>query len=122
MYMGGRRFYPIMVAEKQGCLVQITIRGPGGHGSLPLHGGAMAKLGKLLQRLDQHRLPVHIPTVTRLMIEAMAANLPSPIGSLVRQLLDPTLTNRILDHLGPQGAFFDPILHNTLNATIVPRG
>ncbi len=117
-----RKFYPIMVAEKQGCLVKATVRGPGGHGSLPFHGGAMAKLGKLLQRLDQHRLPVHIPTVTRLMTEAMAANLPTPIGSLLRQLLDPTLTDSILDQLGPQGAFFDPILHNTVNATIVHGG
>jgi len=57
-----------------------------------------------------------------LMTEAMAANLPSPIGSLLRQLLDPTLTDSILDQLGPQGAFFDPILHNTVNATIVHGG
>ena len=121
-HIGGCKFYPIMVAEKQGCLVKATVRGSGGHGSLPFHGGAMAKLGTLLLQLDQHRLPVHIPTVTRLMIEAIAANLPSPTGSLLDQLLDPTRTDSILGKLGPQGAFFDPILHNTVNATIVHGG
>ena len=122
MYIGGRRFYPIMVAEKQACLVKATVRGPGGHGSRPLHGGAMAKLGRLLQQLDQHRLPVHIPTVTRLMIETIAAHVPDPAGSVLRQLLDPAFTDSVLDTLGPQGAFFDPILHNTVNPTIVHGG
>jgi len=122
MHIGGRKFYPIMVGEKQACLIKATVRGPGGHGSMPLHGGAMAKLGKLLLQLDMHRLPVHVPIVTRLMIEAIAANLPAPVGSVLRQLLDPTLTDSVLDTLGPQGAFFDPILHNTVNATIVHGG
>jgi ABC-type sulfate transport system permease component len=29
--MGGRRFYPIMVAEKQVCHLRATFRGTGGH-------------------------------------------------------------------------------------------
>ncbi len=121
-YVGGRKFYPIMVAEKRACQVQAVVRGPGGHGSLPLHGGAMAKLGRLLQLLDSHRLPVHITPVTQQMIETIAANLPSQISSVLLQLLDPALTDGILDNLGPHGAFFDPILHHTVNATIVRGG
>ena len=42
--MGGKRFYPIMVAEKQMCWMKATVRGPGGHGSLPIRGGAAARL------------------------------------------------------------------------------
>jgi acetylornithine deacetylase/succinyl-diaminopimelate desuccinylase-like protein len=122
MHIGGRKFYPIMVGEKQACLVRVTVRGSGGHGSLPLHGGAMAKLGRMLLQLDQRRLPVHVPVVTRMMIEAIAANLPAPVGSVLHQLLDPRQTDSVLDTLGPQGAFFDPILHNTVNATIVHGG
>src|SRR5204862_7302699 len=33
--IAGRRFYPIMVAEKQVCWTRATFRGPAGHGSLP---------------------------------------------------------------------------------------
>src|SRR6266566_6756033 len=121
-YIGGRKFYPIMVAEKRGCLVQATVRGPGGHGSLPLHGGAMVRLGKVLLQLDTQRLPVHITPVTRLMVETVAANLPDPINSVLQRLLDPVQTDVLLDSLGSYGAFFDPILHNTVNATIVHGG
>lgn len=58
--VGGRRFYPIQVAEKQACWMRATLRGPAGHGSMPVRGGAMAKLGRVLQRLDRYRLPVRI--------------------------------------------------------------
>jgi len=119
---GSHRFYPIMVAEKQGCHVRATVRGPGGHGSLPMRGGTMAQLGRLLQTLDRNRLPVHITPVTRAMIEAVAKALPTPNGPLLRQLLTPRLTDRILDALGERGKLFDPLLHNTVNATIVRGG
>jgi acetylornithine deacetylase/succinyl-diaminopimelate desuccinylase-like protein len=120
--LGTRRFYPIMVAEKQGCHVRATVRGPGGHGSLPMRGGTMARLARLLHTLDRNRLPVHITPVTRAMIEAVAKTLPTPNGPLLRQLLAPRLTDRILDALGERGKLFDPLLHNTVNATIVRGG
>ena len=122
IYVGSQRFYPIMVAEKQGVAITATVRGPGGHGSLPMRGGAMAKLGQLLQRLDQRRLPPHIPSVTRMMIEGMADALPAQLGDLLRPLLDPARTDATLDLLGAQGALFDPLLHNTVNATVVRGG
>src|SRR5258708_34969371 len=111
-----------MVAENGGDHVQAIMRGPGGHASLPLHGGAMASLGKLLLQLDTQRLPVHITPVTHHMVETVAANLPDPINSVLLRLLDTAQTDNILDSLGSYGAFFDPILHNTVNATIVHGG
>jgi acetylornithine deacetylase/succinyl-diaminopimelate desuccinylase-like protein len=121
-FVGGQRFYPIMVAEKQGVAITATVRGPGGHGSLPMRGGAAARLGQLLVRLDQHRLPPRVPTVTRLMIEQLASALPTHGGDLLRPLLDPAHTDAALDLLGAQGATFDPLLHNTVNATVVHGG
>ena len=122
MSIGGRRFYPIQVAEKQICWMRATLHGPGGHGSLPLHGGAMAKLGHMLQQLDRRRLPVHITPVTRRMIELIAAALPMPRRVVLAQLLKPRRTDRILRLLGPHGAVFDPLLHNTVNVTAVHGG
>ena len=119
---GSHCFYPIMVAEKQGCHVRATVRGPGGHGALPMRGGTMARLAKLLQTLDRNRLPVHITPVPRDMITAVAKTLPTPNGPLLRQLLNERLTDRILDALGERGKLFDPLLHNTVNATIVRGG
>lgn len=122
-YIDGKKFYCIQVLEKQVCWLKATLRGPGGHGSIPMHGGAAAKLGRLLQQLDQHRLPVHIHPVVHQMLETMANVLSSsPTGLLLRQLLEPTHANEILDQLGSHTHFFDPILHNTVNVTILHGG
>ena len=74
-YAGNRRFYPIMVAEKQICWMKATLRGPGGHGSLPVHGGAIAKLAHMLKQLDKCRLPIHVTPVAHRMFKTMASAL-----------------------------------------------
>jgi acetylornithine deacetylase/succinyl-diaminopimelate desuccinylase-like protein len=121
-YVEGRKLYPIMVAEKQTCWMHTTLRGAGGHASRRHRGTAMAKLGQLLTALDQHRLPVHITPVVRLMIQELADALPADSSHALRQLLDPARTDAVLDELGERGAEFDPLLHNTVNATIVQGG
>lgn len=122
MDVAGRRFYPIMVAEKQICWTRATVRGPAGHGSMPIRGGAMGKLGRLLQRLDRRRLPVHVTPVARSMIEAIAADVPVTLAMPLKGLLVPMLTDRLLDAFGERGRIFDPLLHNTVSPTIVQGG
>jgi acetylornithine deacetylase/succinyl-diaminopimelate desuccinylase-like protein len=122
LHILGRTFYMIQVAEKLPVPVDVVIRGPAGHGARLLRGGAMAKLGRILGRLERHRLPVHITPVTRQMIEAMAARLPLLGRVVVRRLLNPALTDRVLDALGDAGRTFEPLFRNTVNATIVRGG
>jgi len=122
LYIGGGKFYPIQVVEKQVCWLKATVRGPAGHGSIPMRGGAMAKLGYLLHKLDAHRLPVHITPVTRQMFETIISTLPPSFSSVFSQLLDPARADQVLDGLGTQGPIIDPLLHNTVNATIVRGG
>jgi acetylornithine deacetylase/succinyl-diaminopimelate desuccinylase-like protein len=117
--VGKRRFYPIQVAEKQICWLRVTLRGPGGHGSIPVRGGAMARLSRFLQQLDARRLPVHVTKPARLMFETMAAALGGTSGLLIGQLLNPGLTDGILSLLGERGRLFDPLLHNTVSPTIL---
>ncbi|MEA2448258.1 MAG: hypothetical protein QOG63_190 [Thermoleophilaceae bacterium] len=119
---GGRRFAPIMVAEKQPLWLHATLRGPAGHGSLPIRGGAMGLLGQLLQRLDRRRLPVHVTPVVRRTIETMAAGLPPHYSLPMRGLLTPALTDRLLDLMGESGRMLNPVLHNTVSATGVDGG
>lgn len=118
-YIGNRRFYPIMVAEKQVCWMKATVRGLGGHGSMPVRGGAMARLSQLLQQLDKHRLPVHVTPAARLMFRTMASALGGLTGFILSQLTNPVLTNGVLNLLGERGRLFDPLLHNTVSATIL---
>jgi acetylornithine deacetylase/succinyl-diaminopimelate desuccinylase-like protein len=119
LFIGGKRFYPIMVAEKQMCWMRATIRGHGGHGSMPVRGQAMAKLARVLHLLDERSLPVHVTPAVRMMIECLAKNLGAISGLAVRQILSPALTNTFLKALGDRGSLFAPLLHNTVSPTML---
>jgi len=120
--MGGKKFYVIMLAEKQLCAVRLTLRGRAGHGSVPLRGQAMAKLARVLRILDRKQLPVHITPIARQMITGISDALPFPQNLVLRQLLNPALTDRVLNLLGDKGAQLGASLHNTASPTIVRGG
>ena len=117
--VGKKRFYPIMVAEKQVCWMKATVRGQGGHGSIPVRGGAMAKLSRLLQQLDQHDLPVHITPPARMMFDAMSAELSGAQKLILGQLTNPMLANGVVKLMGERGRTFYPLIHNTVSPTIL---
>ena len=119
LHLGGRRFYPIQVAEKQLCTVRATFRGAGGHGAMPVRGGAMSQLGDALERLDSRRLPVHITPVVREMAGAIARAAPLSARLPLRALVDPRLTDRVLHLMGERGRNFAPLVRNTVSPTIV---
>ncbi|HVR11754.1 MAG TPA: M20/M25/M40 family metallo-hydrolase [Thermoanaerobaculia bacterium] len=118
----GRRFYPVMVAEKQTCCLRTVLRGPGGHGSLPFRGTAMGRLGRVLTAVDSWRLPVHIHPVVAHFITELSGALPPVPRWLLRRLLNPVWTDRVLDLLGENGRLFDPMLRDTVAATVVRGG
>jgi len=122
MYFGGRKFYAVQVSEKQVCWMKAAVRGPGGHGALPLRGGAMARLSAFLRRLDEERLPVHLdPTVER-MLRTICEEIPPSERAIFERLLDPREADAALDEMGDRGLMFDAMLHNTVNATVVRGG
>ncbi|MGH3051148.1 MAG: M20/M25/M40 family metallo-hydrolase, partial [Gaiellaceae bacterium] len=121
--VGGRRIYPIQVAEKQICWLRAVVRGPGGHASLPPRGGTMGRLARFLGDLDGSRTPVHVTPVARGFLEGIATVLPRAQGTLLRGLLVPALTDRLLAVMPEeQRRTFGPILRNTATATIVHGG
>ncbi|HEY3343238.1 MAG TPA: M20/M25/M40 family metallo-hydrolase, partial [Anaerolineae bacterium] len=122
LHLANRSLYPIAVAEKQICTLRATLRGPGGHGSMPIRGGAMIKLARLLEKLEGLRLPVQITPAARLMLGAIADKLPAPKNFAISQLLNPAFTDGALDMLGEGGYIFEPLLRNTVSPTIVHGG
>jgi acetylornithine deacetylase/succinyl-diaminopimelate desuccinylase-like protein len=122
LYVGKKKFYFIQVSEKQVCWLRAIVRGPGGHGSLPVSGGTMTKLANLIQSLEQHQLPVHVTPVAKQMIKTMASALPLSSHLILSCLLNRRLTNLVLRLLGERGQLFAPLFHNTVSATIVQGG
>ena len=98
-----RRFYPIMVAEKQICVLRATIRGAAGHGSLRPRDGATAKLARVLGRLERRPLPVHVTPVAKEMFQSVSSSLSFPLSGLFRLLLRPATTGLALKAMGVPG-------------------
>ena len=117
--LGGKRFYPIMISEKQVCWMKATVRGQGGHGSMPEKGGATAKLAKFLKALDEKDLPVHVTPATKLMVDAMSSALGGLQGFILGQLTNPALADLVLKTLGPRVRSFYPLFRNTASPTII---
>lgn len=117
--IGGRKYIPIMVAEKQVCWMKATLRGTGGHASMPVQGGAMAKLAQALRRLDRHPLPVHITPAARAMFGGMARGASGAMKIVFSQLLNPALSGAFLKLLGEHSRALAPLLRNTVSPTIV---
>ena len=119
MSMAGKRMYPIMVAEKQCCWMKVTLRGRGGHGAMPVHHQAMAKLGRLLTRLDQKEFPYHLTPAVSMMLNSIADAMGGITGLAIRALTSPLLAGAIIKALGERGNLFAPLLHNTISPTIL---
>ncbi len=122
LYVSGKRFYPIEIAEKQKCGIRATIRGEAGHGSSYVTDGTMAKLGNMLTALNAKPLPIHITPALRGMLEGMAAQLPFPKNFMLKRLLNPMFTDKVLKLMGDVGRAFVPLFRHTVNATVVKGG
>lgn len=120
--LGGKKFYAIQVAEKRPCWMRMIIPGKPMHSSSPIRDGAMAKLGYILSKLNENRLPVHIIPIVRQMIETACTSVSPEASAMLSQLLDTSNTDHILDALGPKGLMLDAMLHNTVNATMIEGG
>jgi acetylornithine deacetylase/succinyl-diaminopimelate desuccinylase-like protein len=117
LFVGDRRYYPIQITEKVGCRVDITVRGPSGHGSQPIRDGAMARAGRVLSQLTAHRLPFHLTPVSKAFVQALAEAEPALLG-----LLDPQRIDGVLAELGPRARMYEAILHNTATPTVIQGG
>lgn len=122
LHFDGIRFYPIQVAERINVGFEITVEGPGGHGSLPISGGAMAKAGRILTTLDRRRLPIHITEPAQLMFDAMEPHLDGASAAVIRRLADPRTAAATLRVLRDRVGIMEPMLRNTVSATIIRGG
>lgn len=122
LQLSGKKLYPVMVSEKQFAHLKITARGEGGHGSFAHRDTAMERLCSAAVKLSERSLPVRITPAARYMVEAIASALGGAQGIVLRLLLRPALTDRILKMAGDQLEIFKPILHNNINVTMIEGG
>jgi acetylornithine deacetylase/succinyl-diaminopimelate desuccinylase-like protein len=125
LYLFGRTFYPIQVAEKGVCWVRATYEGLPGHGSTPNPESAVVKLAEAVARIGKARLPMHPTDVVRGFLTGLAKELPSPQKHVLGRLSTPQLAGLILDYLvrdPGQKRSFGALLSNTATPTILRAG
>lgn len=123
LHAGGKRFYPIQVAEKGVCWFKIIREGQPGHGSLPHGENALVELCRALVKLHRRLLPLHVTEEARLFLRKMGSALPPAQKSALTLLLDPKFHS--LAKLLPnkdQARFFIATLHNTACPTGLNAG
>ena len=120
--LGRRRFYPIMVSEKQVCHIRATFRGASGHAALTQQDNPVTGLARFLQRVQSRKLPVHVTPEAQMMFQAIGKRLPLPARAGIAALLNPRFTALGLTLLGPRGRTFSPLFRNTVTPTLVRGG
>jgi len=121
--LGGRRWQPIVVAEKRACWLRATLRGPGGHASLAApEDTAIGKLARLLGALERRPLPPHPTAVVDRMLSELAGALPEPLAGLVTALRDGGGGDGTRGLAPRDRAYLESVRRHTVNATIVRAG
>ncbi len=64
------------IAEKGYASLELIATAQGGHSSMPAVGGAVARLGRAVRRLDEHQMAGRIDGPTRTMLEAIGPHMP----------------------------------------------
>jgi acetylornithine deacetylase/succinyl-diaminopimelate desuccinylase-like protein len=84
-HVGGRRFYPVGVAEKGYAVYRLTVRGTWGHGSMPRADNAVVLAAEAVRRLARPGSPRQTETM-RTFIEGAAAAVDGSAARAIRRL------------------------------------
>ena len=122
---GGRRFYPIGVAEKGYAVYRISVRGTWGHGSMPRDDNAAVLAAQIVARLNIQGPPRLTATMAEF-FRGAADSLDGEAARVLRALAseDPRLAEAALDALcEPMSArAIRALLRDTISPNIIHAG
>ena len=124
LYLEGKKFYPIMCAEKGTCWLKIRARGTPGHGSVPHADHAVLHLVRAIDRLMAHPLPLHMTATAAIYVQRLARSVGGTTGLLLSAVLNPLLHDAALKAI-PERSLADSlhaIFHNTVSPNQLHAG
>jgi acetylornithine deacetylase/succinyl-diaminopimelate desuccinylase-like protein len=123
--VGGRRLYPIQVAEKGATVYRLTFRGAWGHGSMPRPDNAVLLAAEAVRRLAEP-WPVRLTDVTHAFLDGAIAATDEPASRLLRALAigDPDVSAAALERVcSPVYArALDAMLRDTITSNVLNAG
>jgi acetylornithine deacetylase/succinyl-diaminopimelate desuccinylase-like protein len=125
MTIEGRRLYPVQVAEKGICWLKLTVKGEGGHGSMPRRGRSAARnIARVVEILDELRFPITPHPAAAGFLEAMAQLSGTSQAAALRLVARGLGSRAILDRLVPAAKRpgLEAILAHTCQPTVVAAG
>jgi acetylornithine deacetylase/succinyl-diaminopimelate desuccinylase-like protein len=125
LYLGGRPFYPVQVAEKGIAWLRATASGATGHGSIPRGDNAVVRLSAFLALVGRRRLPLHPSPELRRFLEALGG-----VAGRRGRVALPLLLHPRWSNLALRRGVRDPgmarllsaLLRNTASPTVVHAG
>jgi acetylornithine deacetylase/succinyl-diaminopimelate desuccinylase-like protein len=109
MEFGGRRFYPIQVAEKGFIVYRLRVHGTAGHGSMPRADNAAVLAARIVDRLAQPGVGRLTPVMERLFAAVEAA---------APELADGLKAASAHDPSGRAGGLCDPMIARVVSALL----
>jgi acetylornithine deacetylase/succinyl-diaminopimelate desuccinylase-like protein len=124
LYLEGKKFYPVMTAEKGTCWLKVRASGKPGHGSVPHADHAVMHLVHALDRLMAHPLPLHPTATATTYVQRLARAVGGGLGLLLSAVATPMLHEAALKAL-PDRALADAlqaVFHNTVSPNQLRAG
>jgi acetylornithine deacetylase/succinyl-diaminopimelate desuccinylase-like protein len=121
----GKTFYTCQSAEKGNLWLKVRSKGTPGHASMPMPDNPVTAMTELIKRLNSIRFPLKLTPSVKAMIEGMAAPQNMIVGEVLKQLMNPVLSNTLISlAIKDQGtaAAFRAMLHNTVCPTVFHAG
>lgn len=123
LHMGGKRFYPVQVAERGIATLRLVSESSPGHGSMPVDENAVVRLARAVARLGPAALPVKVSPPAREFFDSIARTVGGTWGRVFRLLSNRWLTDSLLPRLpSSQRRFLNAIVRNTVSPTILEAG
>jgi acetylornithine deacetylase/succinyl-diaminopimelate desuccinylase-like protein len=119
LYLEGKKFYPVMCAEKGTCWLKIRARGKPGHGSVPHADHAVLHLVHAIDRVMAHPLPLHLTATASTFVQRLARSVGGTTGLLLSAALNPLLHDAALKAFSDRS--LADVLHAILHNTVSPN-
>jgi acetylornithine deacetylase/succinyl-diaminopimelate desuccinylase-like protein len=114
----------IGTTEKEPRFVEITARGPAGHGSVPSRGNAVTRLSAAVGRIAEWTPPLRINETTGAYFKKLATMVPADVAKIYRDILnpDPKVSMAAADWMLEHQPNHWSMVHTSLVPTIIDGG